>query len=689
LFDWIVDPPIQTTSNNYWKKTQNMANATKKINNRRTSVINFQRVRNIKVPIATKLILSFLLIIVIISVVFMVLGVRLISDRIVAEAQEKVRNDLNAAREIYLSKLTHIDDVTRFTASRFFLRDAMASGNLETAQDELLRIKEEEELDIFAVTDKYGYVLLRTSNLGQIGDHQGHDELVHAVMVREKSESSTIIVASEDLYIESPLLAEQAFIEFVDTPLAREREETEETAGMMLKAVAPIFDNQGNFLGTIYGGVLINRDFEIIDKVKQTVYEDVIYKGQDIGTATIFQDDLRISTNVRNEDGTRAIGTRVSEEVYNQVIIHGEPWIDRAYVVNNWYITAYEPITDLYNRTIGILYVGVLEQKYQDVQRETVLTFLAITLIGSIGSMAVSYFIAHRILVPINKLVSASQEVAMGNLDAQVEIITNDELDYLADSFNTMAKALKKRDDQLKEFTRQRIMESERLALIGQLSANVAHELNNPLQGIVTFSYLLLEDTECEGPQKSYAEKIVVQANRCRDIIRGLLDFSRQRKPDKTLCDINGVLGNCLSLVENQASFHNIKISKDFQADLPMAIIDPSQIERVFINLIINASEAMADSGHLNLCTRSNANRDFIEIKISDTGDGISKEHINKIFDPFFTTKDVGHGTGLGLAISYGIIKSHKGTISVESVVGEGSAFTVRLPVTTNGSGEG
>ena len=666
-----------------------MVNAIKTIANKCWFAIRVPRLRDTKAPIVTKLMLGFVLIIVLISAVFMFFGVRLISNRIVAEAQEKVRNDLNAAREIYLSKLTHVNDVVRFTASRFFLRGALSSGTLDTAKDELLRIKTEEGLDVLTITDKYGYVLLRISNPDQIGDNQGHDEILHAVLVREKPAAATTLVASEDLYLESPLLAEQAYLKFIDTPLARYREESEETAGMMLKAAAPIFDDKLNFIGTVYGGILINRNFEIVDKVKHTVYENVKYEGKDIGTATIFQDDLRISTNVGNEDGSRAIGTRVSEEVYNQVIIKGEPWIDRAYVVNNWYITAYEPIRDVYDRIIGILYVGVLEQKYNDIQSEMVITFLGITILGAVISMAASFFIAQRILVPINKLVSASKEVAKGNLDAQVSINTNDELEYLADSFNAMAQALKRRDAQLKDFATKRIMESERLALIGHLSANVAHELNNPLQGIVTFSHLLLEDQPCNNPaHASSLQKIVGQANRCKDIIRGLLDFSRQRKPDKTFCNINSVLEESLSLVENQAIFHNIQITKNYQADLPMAIIDPSQIERVFINLIINASEAMNGSGHLTLSTHANSDRDFIKIKLSDTGKGISEENISKIFDPFFTTKDVGHGTGLGLAISYGIIKGHKGIISVESEVGRGTTFIVGLPVTANGQEE-
>ena len=164
-----------------------------------------------------------------------------------------------------------------------------------------------------------------------------------------------------------------------------------------------------------------------------------------------------------------------------------------------------------------------------------------------------------------------------------------------------------------------------------------------------------------------------------------MLDFSRQKKPDKTLSDLNAVLKDCTSLLINQALFHNIRIHTDFEEDLPNLICDPSQIERVFINLIINAAEAMEGNGHLSLKTRFIHEDDFIEISVSDTGQGIQPDDLDKIFDPFFTTKDIGHGTGLGLAISYGIVKSHNGTISVESEVDKGTTFVVRLPVTTNG----
>jgi two-component system NtrC family sensor kinase len=368
--------------------------------------------------------------------------------------------------------------------------------------------------------------------------------------------------------------------------------------------------------------------------------------------------------------------------VYDRVILEGERWTDRAYVVNNWYITAYEPIRNSRNNIIGILYVGVLEQKYLDIRRETVLTFLAVTLIGTLITMVAAYFIARRISIPIIKMVSASNEVAQGNLDAKVEVDTNDELQDLAESFNAMADALKRRDNQIKDFTTKKIMESERLALVGQLSANIAHELNNPLQGIVTFSHLVLEDLKTDDQSLVFSlEKIAGQANRCRDIIRGLLDFARQRKPDKAFCDINEVLHECVSLVEHQALFHNIEVIKHFQEDLPLAVIDAAQIERVFINMIVNAAEAMEGSGYLNISTRYRKGKDAIEIAFSDSGPGISEENLPKIFDPFFTTKDVGHGTGLGLAISYGIVKSHGGIISVDSKEGQGTTFIVQLPV--------
>ncbi len=635
----------------------------------------------VRVPIATKLVLSFLLIIFFTSLVFSVLGVRIIGDRVVAEAQEKVRTDLNSAREIYLNYLARIQDEVRFVADRTFVRDRSAANSREKLLEKLAPIRDREQLDVLTITDPSGVVLLRTTNPGLAGDDQSADPLVREVLRRHEPVSATVVAPAAELRKESPRLTEQAYFKFIATPRARMRSEQEETSGLMLKAAAPIFDFDNHFSGVAYGGVLLNRNFEIVDKIKQTVFQGLKYEGKDIGTATIFLDDLRISTNVENEDGSRAVGTRVAEDVYDQVVKEGQPWIGRAYVVNHWYITAYEPIRGLSQAIVGILYVGILEQKYLDIRRRTVRVFLAITVVGALVALLLSYFIARNISVSVNKLVSASREVAHGNLDAQVEIRSHDELHELADTFNFMASALKRRDEQLKEFATQKIMESERLALIGQLAAGVAHEINNPLEGIVTYSHLLLERMPDPGRNRDSVQKIVTQADRCRDIIRGLLDFARQRKPDKRLSDVNVVLQECISLVSNQALFHNIEIVKDLAGNLPRALMDPSQIQQVFMNMIMNAVEAMNGAGRLTLCTRFDPGAQLVEAEFTDTGHGIRPEDKERIFDPFFTTKEVGHGTGLGLAISYGIVQEHNGMISVESESGHGARFTVRLPV--------
>lgn len=641
----------------------------------------FARIRKIRLSITTKLTLSFLSIILLSSLIFTIFGIQIFNNRIIEEAQNRVRNDLNAARVIYQNQLEYVEDAVEFTTVRLFMADILQGDIHQEYLDELVRFKESENLDVLTITDSRGTVVLRINNPSIKGDDQSRDELVRTVLATRKPASGTTLVPAGELARESPALAERAHFTFVDTPMARARPETEESTGLMLKAAAPVFDEEGKFLGVVYGGILLNRDYDIVDKIKATVFQNVVYEGKDIGTATIFQDDVRISTNVKDRSGDRAIGTRVAEDVYKQVVIEQKPWMDRAYVVTDWYIAAYEPIRDINDRVIGILYVGILEQKYTDIQNQTMLAFIGITLAGAALTTVIALLASRGISRPIHNLVTASEQLANGNLEAKVEFVSGDELGKLSYRFNQMAEALRQRDERLKEFTKRKIMESERLAIIGQLAANVAHELNNPLQGIVTYSSLLLEKDICDGRSRQNIEKIVIQANRCREIIRGLLDFSRQKKPVKTLTNINALLRSCVSLVENQALFHNIDIVQNLDGSLPMIVVDPSQIERVFLNLIINAAEAMSGNGTLTLTTTYGLNARTIEIEVKDTGHGISIENMERIFNPFFTTKEIGHGVGLGLAISYGIVKEHNGEITVESETGKGARFIVNLPI--------
>ena len=633
------------------------------------------------IPLATKLVLSYLVIVVVTAVVFGLVGTRVIGNLIMSEARSTVRNDLKAAREILLGRLSHVAYAVRFTADRsILLRDAIVAGRPERVLDELRRIREREGLDFLTLTDGAGLVLLRTSGGNKHGDMVAGDDLLREALTARAPVASIALMSEGALGLEAPELAERAHIPVIATPRARPRVETDLTSGLVLKAAAPILDEREAVLGLLYGGILLNQNFAIVDKIKQTVFQGVQYQGRDIGTATMFLDDVRIATNVKNPDGTRAIGTRVAADVYEQVIVHGRPWLGRAYVVKDWYITAYEPIVGVGNRILGILYVGVLEQKYLDIRRRTVAGFLGIMLTGAALAMALSTGITRRVSLSVRRLVTAASAVAGGNLNARVDIRTNDELAGLADTFNAMANSLRERDERLKEFARRKIMESERLAVIGQLSAGVAHELNNPLQGIVAYAHLLLERAPAADPSRDALQKIAAQADRCREIIRSLLDFSRPRKPQARPADINAILRECLALVERQALFHNIEIVTDFSTDLPAATVDPAQMQQVFMNLIINAAEAMEGAGRLTLATQYDHLERLVEARVTDTGHGIRPEDLDRIFDPFFTTKGVGHGTGLGLSISYGIVKEHQGTIMVDSQVGRGTTFTIRLP---------
>jgi len=645
----------------------------------------------------TKLILSFLIVTIIGGLLSLSFGSRLVKDTIIREAQVKVKHDLSAAWMVFNEKLNDIKEVVSLTADREGLQEAIKNNDKDSILRNLNRVREESGLDILNLTDKNGIVAIRTRNPRVIGDDQSQNEIV-----REALKNGEIafpqIVPREELLKEGKDLADQAYMEFIETPKAVPRPENKETSGMMLKAAATIRGENGTTLGILFGGILLNRNYYIVDRVKEIVYKGEKYKGRDRGTATIFQHDLRISTNVPNEEGERAIGTRVSREVNQAVLIEGQPWIDRAFVVNHWYITAYEPIKNINDEIIGILYVGMLERPYIDTTSRVMLTFTLMAFLFIVFLLVILYFATSRITNPLQKMVVATHEIAKGDLSHKVEVDSRDEIGYLANSFNQMTADLKTANQKLIEWGKTlekkveertkelremqaHLIQSEKLASLGKLAAGIAHEINNPLGGILIYSHLLLEDTSRKSPHYENLKKIVKETSRCKDIVKGLLEFARPKEPEVSQIDLNDVVDRSLAIVEKQALFQNIKIIKAYMPGLPKIVADGSQLQQVFMNIIINAAEAMDGKGVLSLSTSLDTDGACIEAKISDTGHGINEEDKKRLFEPFFSTKEVGKGTGLGLAISYSIIQIHQGTIDVKSEEGKGSTFTVRLPV--------
>jgi len=273
-----------------------------------------------------------------------------------------------------------------------------------------------------------------------------------------------------------------------------------------------------------------------------------------------------------------------------------------------------------------------------------------------------------------------SSRISQGDLSAKVEVRSINEIAELERTFDRMASSLQKREEEIRKLTEQHLMRSEKLASIGRLAAGIAHEINNPLTSVLTFSSLLLRKAE-EG-QREKLEIIVKETTRCREIVRGLLNFARQSEPKKELCEVNRIIEAALSLTKNQLKVSEKKISVETElGDLPSVHIDPNQMLEVFVNIIINAVDAMPQGGTIRVHSARLKSEPFIEIRFSDTGCGIPKENLEKIFDPFFTTKEAGKGTGLGLAVIYGIVERHNGSIDVESEVGKGTTFIVKLPI--------
>jgi len=629
----------------------------------------------------SKLILSFLGVSILVSGVALIVGGQLLYNAVLNEATTRVSLDLNAAREIYLSRVKVIKVALNVTTLGPVFRTSLENQDARKLVGLLRNVAQQTDLDFAGIVTKEGKTLCRIGPHSTPKEPPSGNPIANLALHQRTSVSGTVILNNAFLFSEDPELANRARIKFIPTKRATPRFETEELSGMALAAAVPVFEG-GSFLGVLYGGVLLNRSQEIVDTVRDTIFQQETYNGRSIGTATIFLNDLRISTNVISPDGNRAIGTLASEEVKERVLREGKKWMDRAFVVNDWYITAYEPIEDIFGQRVGMLYVGVLEAKYADVRRKALSIFIIVTVAGMALAIGLGTFIASRTSRPVQQLIEASIQVSQGNLSPEIGTISKSNFGVLQRTFKEMLISLRERDKQ----SEIKLLQSEKQASIGKLAGGVAHEINNPLTGIFTFTHMLLRRKDLAPEIRSDLETVAQETERVRRIVKGLLDFSRQTELDREQTDVNRLVRYVLSLVENQSLIKGISISFEGGEGLPMLTLDRNQMQSVLLNIIINALDATEPGGSITLSTdigvsASKPGQKGIQIVCTDTGCGIATENLDKLFDPFFTTKEIGQGTGLGLSVSYGIVEHHGGTIWVQSKVGRGSTFTVWLPI--------
>ena len=381
-------------------------------------------------------------------------------------------------------------------------------------------------------------------------------------------------------------------------------------------------------------------------------------------------------------EGERAVGSKVSEEVRIHVLEENERWTQRAKVIDDWYITAYDVIQDAHGKNVGIIGLGVLEKRYTDLRWRTLSLFVFIMLTGVALAAWLGVFAARKIMNPVIQLVRASEQVREGSLSPEIGPASHGEIAVLQNAFREMVAAVGRRRAE----SQNRLIMSEKQASVGRLAAGVAHEINNPLTGVLTYTHLLLRRKDLSEDVRSDLQTVAEATERVRKIVKGLLDFSRQSKPDREPVDVNGLIGSTIALMENQALVKGVKVTFSPAGNLLTVNMDRSQFQSVLLNILINALDATKPGDRISLSTRNSSHvnevgQTGIEIEITDTGCGILPEHLNKLFDPFFTTKEVGHGTGLGLAVSLGIVQRHGGTIRVSSQVEEGSTFIIWVPL--------
>ncbi|HEX6736208.1 MAG TPA: cache domain-containing protein [Azonexus sp.] len=520
--------------------------------------------------------------------------------------------------------------------------------------------------------------------------------------------SGTEIFTVGQLQAFDPALAERARTPLIATSNARPEQRRSEDRGLVIHSAAPVRDGAGRVAGVLVGGILLNKNLEFIDYLNQIVYPDGSLPFGSAGTATLFLDDVRVATNVRLFEGERAIGTRVSAEVYAAVLEQGRTWLDRAFVVTDWYVSAYEPLVDSRGRRIGMLYVGYLEGPYAIARRQAFALVVGLFALAMAVAGVFAVFWARRVFRPIERMHATISAIEQGDAAARVgAVASQDELgvlaghfDHLLDRLQAQAGSLKRWGESLDAKVAERtaaleqavadlkaaqsqLVMTEKLAAIGQLTAGVAHEINNPV-AVIQGNLDVLRDLlgEAAEPVAPEIRLIHEQVQRIRLIVAKLLQFARPQDYVGYLEPVAPatLIHDSLVLVGHLLKKGNIAIEQHLDS-ARQVLCNRNELQQVLINLLVNAIQAMPDGGVLTLASEDWDEADMpvgLRLVVCDSGQGIDEDDRQRLFQPFFTANKP-DGTGLGLWVSQSLIERYGGRISVDSAPGRGTRFVVWL----------
>lgn len=513
------------------------------------------------------------------------------------------------------------------------------------------------------------------------------------------------IFSHADLSEISDDMAEQASIDLIDTEAAVPTNRTVEDRGMVVHSASPV--SLPGHDGVLVGGILLNRNLQFIDTINTLVYLNAVTGGERQGTATLFLEDVRVSTNVRLFEEVRALGTRVSAAVRGRVLDQGQTWLDRAFVVNDWYISGYLPIIDSFGDRVGMLYVGFLEAPFSAAKRAAYIWMLAAFVGVLLLSGPLFLWLAKGIFSPLERMTRVMSRVERGDLSARNgDLGTKDEISAVGAHLDSLLNQVQERDQKLRawadelnqrvdqrtaelkaanaklEQTFKQLVMSEKLASIGEITAGVAHEINNPV-AVIQGNVDVMRETLGESAKSVETELNLVdqQVTRIDAIVGKLLQFARPSEFSgySEMTQMAPVVSDCLVLVEHLLSRRQITVVTDLQ-DAPLVRIDAGEMQQVVINLIVNAIQAMGDEGTLwlELGEETRDGHTGARLVVRDTGPGLPPDKLNAVFDPFFTTKQA-EGTGLGLSISQTLVQRCGGLITARNL-DQGAEFTVWVP---------
>lgn len=607
---------------------------------------------------------------------------RIINNYLAGAMSERITRDMHLAETFYDIKLRDISGIARRLALDPIVIDNMTVVSRDEAASRLAIDRQiANKVSVLALGGSHFVAVLDANGdvvAGRLVSAAGDQSLVLSggnwagLPIVQQSLASRQSLASTEVVPSVMLaqigLADQARIKVVDTPKAAPTlfDSREGSDGLGLVGVSPILDADGRVVGSAVALHLFNDDFALVDQIRDVA---------GIDTATIFHGDLRVSTNVLTPDGKRALGTRMSGEVRTAVLEQGSTFTGPAFVVDQNYVTRYEPLRDHANQVVGSLYVGVRQASFFQLvdtfNEQVLLVALSMILSTFLLAIPVSRYIT-RPLKELKELVDASRQVAQGDMTVRVPVRARGEVGLVATSFNSMLDTL--------QTTQEQLVHSEKMASLGQLAAGVAHELNNPLGTVLLYSDILFKECQPNDPRRADLEMIVRETKRCKGIVAGLLDFARQNQVAAQETDLNALIQSVIEIERKREVYARIQVVTELDPALPKIQADPAQLQEVFVNLMSNAVEAMTPGGTLTLRTHTGP-LGMVTAEVEDNGEGISPENLGKLFTPFFTTKPVGRGTGLGLAIIYGIIKMHRGQINVQSQLRRGTCFTISLPI--------